>query len=95
MPGSRRRASSGRHRPRVQESTAASCALLADTGRPFRGRSLLKVVFDLSNEVKWTHARRHGQVDELLRIIERKETAAKAREERRPRRRRFFGLLPL
>jgi len=30
---------------------------------------------------------------ELLRIIERKEAAAKAREERRLRRRRLFGLL--
>jgi hypothetical protein len=32
---------------------------------------------------------------ELLRIIERKEAAAKAREEKRLRRRRLFGLLPL
>jgi hypothetical protein len=32
---------------------------------------------------------------ELLRIIERKEGAAKAREEKRLRRRRLFGLLPL
>ena len=31
---------------------------------------------------------------ELLRIIERREAAAKAREERRLRRRRLFGLLP-
>jgi hypothetical protein len=31
---------------------------------------------------------------ELLRIIERKEGAAKAREEKRLRRRRLFGLLP-
>jgi hypothetical protein len=33
--------------------------------------------------------------EELLRIIERKEAAAKAREEKRLRRRRLFGLLPL
>ena len=32
---------------------------------------------------------------ELLRIIEKREAAAKAREERRLRRRRLFGLLPL
>jgi hypothetical protein len=31
--------------------------------------------------------------DELLRIIERKEAAAKAAEQRRLRRRRLFGLL--
>jgi hypothetical protein len=32
---------------------------------------------------------------ELLRIIQRREAAAKAREERRLRRRRLFGLLAL
>ena len=33
--------------------------------------------------------------EKLLRIVERKEAAAKAREERRLRRRRLFGLLAL
>ena len=32
---------------------------------------------------------------QLLSIIEKREAAARAREERRLRRRRFFGLLPL
>ncbi len=33
--------------------------------------------------------------EELERLIEKREAAAKAREERRLRRRRLFGLLPL